>query len=776
VAAAYTGLSSIHTILGNWSRVLYYAERSFGAVPDPDELTRYRYLIQRGIAYYEFGERDEARKSFAQALALAEKQGNQHGVSLANGELGLTAWRFDRDAAAALRHYDFAIEVARRIGVPDLQVAWLVNSGSALRDTGRPDEALRRYRLALEVEEKTGHRRLVPLALKNIGQVLARRGEREEAERNLLEALRIADELNSTKTRWESRMELGLLYASTDADRARRYFSESLDLLEEQHAGVLLESFRAGSFAQALEAYDPYDHFIEFLLDRGKASEAFVIAERSRARAFLDTLAAAREQLAETAPPDFVEAERDLLARISTRQARLRAGTLDAAARREAAAEVERHEEELTRLRVKLATDRPALAHARYPRLPTVDDLRSQVLREGEALALFFLGRERSALWIATRGGLQLARLPGRDRIQALVRPYLEAIQSPDSREDRRTAAAIFSTLGLDRLASAAGYGGRLTVVPHGILSYLPFETLVDGQGRYLVERHAISYAPSAASYAYLRSGARSGGRFGGLLAVGNPKLASGGAPPAAERGVPLQAVGRLKPLEHAHDELRRVASLFRPASRVLELERATEKSLAESSPERMTILHFATHGLIDERRPERSALALTAGGDGEDGILQMREVYGLRLNAALVTLSACQTALGKDVTGEGIVGLSRAFFHAGANAVLASLWSVNDASTAKWMEKFYGEVRRGEPLGSAAQRAKTAFLASDSKLAHPYFWAPFILTGDATAVVPRPPTDYRIVALAVLGIAAAPLALLIARARRRRNGAAPTG
>src|SRR5207249_2990709 len=113
-------------------------------------------------------------------------------------------------------------------------------------------------------------------------------------------------------------------------------------------------------------------------------------------------------------------------------------------------------------------------------------------------------------------------------------------------------------------------------------------------------------------------------------------------------------------------------------------------------------IVHFATHALFDEERPERSGLALTAVPPASDGLLQMREVYGLKLHAALVTLSACQTALGQNVTGEGLIGLSRAFFYAGANAVMASLWNVNDASTARLMGDFYATLSAGRPIDEA--------------------------------------------------------------------------
>jgi CHAT domain-containing protein len=248
----------------------------------------------------------------------------------------------------------------------------------------------------------------------------------------------------------------------------------------------------------------------------------------------------------------------------------------------------------------------------------------------------------------------------------------------------------------------------------------------------------------------------------------------------ATERALSPHHVGLLKPLAHAHAELSGVAALFRPRSRVSELERATEQALRDDvTLERASIVHIATHGLIDEASPDRSALALTATAP-DDGLLQVREIYGLRLRAALVTLSACRTALGKDVTGEGMVGLTRAFFYAGAGSVLASLWNLNDQAASQWMTRFYGEVRRGAPIDRAAQRAKLAFLTGDPRLRHPYYWAPFVLSGDAGVTIPPvlsavagPPSRavrQAIGAALLLGTAAG---YVIVQRKRRRTGAA---
>jgi CHAT domain-containing protein len=164
----------------------------------------------------------------------------------------------------------------------------------------------------------------------------------------------------------------------------------------------------------------------------------------------------------------------------------------------------------------------------------------------------------------------------------------------------------------------------------------------------------------------------------------------------------------------------------------VLHGHNATERALAASGADRAAVVHFATHGLIDEAEPERSALALAARPPHEDGILQVREIYRWRLSAALVTLSACDTALGREIAGEGLFGLSRAFFAAGASAVVASLWSVDDESTALFMRHFYGALHAGSDIDAAARSARLAMLGEGGRYAHPYYWSPFIVSGHA--------------------------------------------
>jgi CHAT domain-containing protein len=746
---AYKRISDASSGLGDVLGMMHYARLAIDTHPHPTDRMRLQYQDTLGWSYMELRERDKAFGELEQGLALARRVGDDEMISTFHYDLGMASMRLDRDVNKALEYYAESLRLARRRKDTQAIVNVLNGAGNALRSARRWQEAERNYLEAVALTRQ-------PFLLKNLGIVYRETGRAREAEAPLLEALEIADRQGAMRARWQARKELGTLLRDSDPERAARYYEECLELLEGRGNNVLLEGWSAGALAGELQiADDPYDLYVELLLKQGQAEKAFGVAERARARAFLDTLTGSREALAATVSSDYVRAEREALRAISERQAALRRGGLAAARENELTAEVRRQEERLTALRLQLSAAHPEVAHARYPRLPTASEVRDKVLAPDELLLEYFVGAERTTLWVVRRGGLEVVRLPGPKHLEPVVRAYLDALTIPES-DPARAGRAVAEIL----LPPAAAITGakRVLVVPHGILHYLPFETLPLGDGRLLVEAAAVAYAPSAASLAYLRSRPRPAP--GGVVAIGNPVFAGAGA--AEERLAALRSVGFLKPLPWSGREIGALAASY-SGTRVLEQERATEPALRQSDLEHAAILHFATHGFVDEQTPERSGLALSVA-PGSDGILQTREVYGLRLQASLVTLSACQTALGKQVAGEGVLGLSRAFFHAGARAVMASLWNVNDASTSEYMQRFYAALREGEAADAAARSAKLSFL-TDARLRHPYFWGAFVVSGDAAASVRVRTPRYRYgPAVGLVLLAAMPVGLLLRR------------
>jgi CHAT domain-containing protein len=212
--------------------------------------------------------------------------------------------------------------------------------------------------------------------------------------------------------------------------------------------------------------------------------------------------------------------------------------------------------------------------------------------------------------------------------------------------------------------------------------------------------------------------------------------------------------------LKYSGLETEKIAALFKPGRReVFERDQASEEVLKKQDLADFKIIHFATHAIIDDKKPARSAIVLALDQDpAEDGLLQMREVFNLKLNAELVTLSACQTGLGQLIRGEGIEGLSRAFFYAGASSVLLSVWAINDQASYQLLERFYFHLRSSDTIMDALRKAKLDLIDS-GVLSHPYYWGGFIVTGEADRIVfPRRMNKWIIVTLSLC----AGLAILI--------------
>jgi CHAT domain-containing protein len=312
----------------------------------------------------------------------------------------------------------------------------------------------------------------------------------------------------------------------------------------------------------------------------------------------------------------------------------------------------------------------------------------------------------------------------------------------------------------------------RIIVVPDGMLNSLPFESLpVPGPApRYLAEDLTISYAPSATVLVEL---ARSADPRRNLTPRGAAALLVF-ADPRVPRAL-LRANGEVDgsrfdtaPLESARAEARAVFEYGGAGSELRVGSEASERFVSSVPLERFGVVHFATHALLDERVPSRSALVL-ADSDGEngDGLLPAREIYRLHLWSELVVLSACQTARGRILPGEGVQGLSQAFFHAGARSVVASLWNVSDRRTADLMAGFYEHLARGEPKASALQAAKLDLLRREPGLS-PRYWAAFVLIGEPSGTIPLDRATHTVRRGLGIGAAVAILLAVLAISWRR--------
>jgi CHAT domain-containing protein len=372
---------------------------------------------------------------------------------------------------------------------------------------------------------------------------------------------------------------------------------------------------------------------------------------------------------------------------------------------------------------------------------------------DGNTLLLeYSLGERRSFLWLVSPEQVSMYALPGRTEVERAVHRFREQVVRP--RRPWRTQAAALTRMLLGPVAGRLGRK-RLVISGDGALHYVPFAALPDPQrpGQPLSATPELVRLPSASVLAALRREVSQDTPLRASAVVfADPVYHRDDARVEASEPLPgrmdadtaiaraasdlqLDAESRLPRLIFTREEAKSIASFARPGAAELNLDfEARRDAVLALDSSRARVLHFASHALINNVHPELSGIVLSLvdrKGNGLDGFLRLHEIFNLHLSAALVVVSACESGLGKEVRGEGLVGFTRGFFYAGAPRVLVSLWRVNDEATAAMMKHFYRAMfSMGRSPAAALRSAQTA-MRGDPRWNSPYYWAGFVLQGE---------------------------------------------
>ncbi|HEY6806990.1 MAG TPA: CHAT domain-containing protein [Pyrinomonadaceae bacterium] len=489
-----------------------------------------------------------------------------------------------------------------------------------------------------------------------------------------------------------------------------------------------------------------YREWVDLLVQLGKVDEAYNAYEASRAQR-LAGLIHARHTGALVGDSETQKKTRALNDSIIAMRTRLLSPALNRQQRESLEQELLELEEDLTekRLQAELAHPGQRLFFA----TPTdLQKLQSQ-LGENDLVLETCLGEDRSFVWLISHNTYSLEILPGRGNIEEKVRPYLSEIsvapshlhlQSSINRQ-RAMGTELFKIL-VGKLATQLRPNTRLLIIPDGVLNQLPYESLVHDD-HFLIEDVEVSYLPSAGLLDLLRQAeAKSvnGPYRMDLLAFGDPLFQKDWKASVRRKGTRASAatenvladwdLSKLESLPRTRDEVEYIAKLLPTSRSHLYLgNESTEKAFKQEFLSNYKWIHLATHSLISERNPNRSAVILLPdSGGNEDGFLRATEITNLDLDCDLVTLSACETAHGQVSSGEGVIGLSRSFLVAGARSVLVSQWAVSDISTSQLMKDFYQRLVAKASKPAALREAKLRMIHSDSPTRHPYYWSPFVI------------------------------------------------
>ena len=576
---------------------------------------------------------------------------------------------------------------------------------------------------ALETAERTAPASATASeTLAHLGAVALASGGLDEAERRYAAALELQRAIAPG-----TRQEAEWVHALGNVSAARGRGDEAIDRWLE--AIAVLDGLR-GRLGGPVEAgagftslyHELYWAPLDALAARGRAEEAYLLSERFRAQAFLASLAGRDLDLAVDLSPELDRERRRLAALYDAtlRRVRTASGPLDSPARAQLRTELDqvRAQREENEGRVVAASPRQAALRLPHPAdaVATLAALPTRTL-----MLAYVLGPERSWLFVLgpQKRPVVAIQLPtGLPEFHRAVTEFRRLADHPGTREAGRLelAGATLSRLLLAPAAERLRDADHLLVVPDGPLHLLPWAALPEpaiasaAGAEPLVARRAVSLAVSATALRELRAATSKGSRQ--LVAFGDP--------------LPSTAGPELPPLAGSRDEVAQVGELFGKRASVFVGAQATEARLLAEAPT-ATRLHLACHAVVDPALPLESGLVLSPATD--NGLLQVWEIYErLRMSADLVTLSACDTALGREMGGEGILGLTRAFHFAGARSVIGSLWKVSDRSTTDLMTAFYRHLLAGASKSEALRRAQLELWRGTDR--HPFHWAGFQLHG----------------------------------------------
>jgi tetratricopeptide (TPR) repeat protein len=743
-----------------------------------------------GAVYRSLGENQRALDFYAQALTLSRAVGDRGGEAITLNNIGFVYYSLG-EKRKALDFYTQALPLLRLVGDRRVEATTLNNIGAAYYSLGEKRKALDFYDQALPLQRAAGDSGGEASTLSNIGAAYDSLGEKRKALNYYNRALKLQREVGDRDGEGAT---LGnIAYAERALgrfDESRSHVEAALRIIESLRAKIVSQELRASYFATKQRRYEFYIDLLMQMHEQypagGHDATALEVSERARARSLLESLTEARADIRRGADPILIAQERSLQQRLNAKAEealKLSANGADETRLAMSRREMDALTVELQQVQTQIRQTSPRYAALTQPQPLNVAEIQQQALDADTLLLEYSLGDERSFLWAVTPTSINSYELPRREAIEAAARRVYELLSDTsgvktqmagpgDARLKEAGGKYLEAASGLSRtlLGPVAGQLGkkRLLIVADGMLHYVPFGALPDpnslkesdGIWQPLLVEHEIVNLASASTLAVLRrelAGRKPAAKTLAVLAdpvfsTDDERIRPGArrsAPQTAQSDPLNESVARIlfqiAGAEPGALRIRRLPFTRQEAERILPLApagaemkalsfRANRETAMSDQLSQYRYVHFATHGLADSERPELSTIVLSLydeQGRPQDGFLRAHEVYNLNLPAEMVTLSACETGLGKLIRGEGLLSLTRGFMYAGAARVVVSLWSVSDRATAELMTKFYRRALVEGERPAAALRAAQVEMWRDKRWERPYYWAAFTLQGE---------------------------------------------
>ena len=745
-AGVLAGIGQIYETLGQWKNAVTYWNRAFELFQEMGfKLAALDMLLGVGELQLKARELDKAQGIFETALELSDELSTQRMRVAALRFLGQTYQAKD-NLEKALEYFQRTLSGIREEEWRQLEARVRCDIGETLERLGKPHKAQEEYTEALSLSRSAGDPMIEALANYHLARLLADDGNPAEAMRHIEQAVHLAESLRSQVMSRDM--------AAYYLDSSHRYYELQIELLM-QPSGAVPE---------------------------GNAAEGLKVSEQARARSLLDNLSEARVDIRKGIDPELLSDERAIGAALDERVALLME-VMSAESRDPRIPSLEQEIRELSRrydqLKSEIRSKNPHYASLTQPRPLAVAAIQEHVL-DGDTLLLeYSLGERKSFLWLLSRQSISSYELPSRAEIERNVRKLYELLTSRHRRPDesvrdyrlrirkadsdyeeaaQRLSQMLIGPVG-DRLGSK-----RLLIVSDGALQYVPFGLLPISSGKEkptpLIVDHEVILLPSASTLAALRNETihRTPARQT-IMVLADPvfdrddsritnSYQKENKAPAAKP--PLEASSSSRAIEArwldggklslprlimSRREAEEIIGVVPPGSSRLAVDFEASRETATSAEiSNYQYLHFATHAVVDGTNPSLTGIFLSMvdeRGHPQNGFLRLQDIYNLEIGSELVVLSACDSALGEELRGEGLMGIARGFMYAGAKSVIASLWKVDDEATMELMSRFYRKMFRENRSPSDALRQAQIEMMQQSGWSSPFYWAAFTFQGE---------------------------------------------
>jgi CHAT domain-containing protein len=759
VAGSLVGMSSAYQKLGDRQQALNSLNQALPIFQNIGASAQEAFTLNNmGIVYDLLGETEKALDYYNKSLGIKEKMGLDSGSTLLNigaAYIALANWE------TAFDYFNRSLKVAKETGNISLQITALNNLGEFYQNSENWQKALEIYQEILPITQKAGFRSDEAMIIHNLGKIYFAKKDVAKAQELYDRSLAIVKELD------QKSLEVNILYSLAVLERERGDFNRAIDrietainIIENRRSKIGSQELRASYFAIVQKYYELY---IDLLMQlhqqnptKGYNAMALHASERTRARSLLELLTEANANIRQGVDPKLLEQEQKLQQQLNNfdhQKHQLLSTQRTQQQVDEIKQKIDTVLTQLDQLKAQIRTTSPRYADLKYPQPLILKEIQQQVLDDDTLLLQYSLGKDRSYLWIVSKNSITSHILPKRSDIEAAAQTFRQSLTSS---EGKLETGLPLSQIILAPVASQLG-NKRLLIVGDGVLQYIPFAALPipTSPTTPLLVQNEIVTLPSASTLAIQRRQLQNRPTAAKTLAViadpifavNDSRLANSSPQPTPEtlsnyaltratRNLGLgDSANLFDRLPHTRTEAEKILALVPEAKRLQALDfnasrtKATDPNLGEYQ-----IVHLATHGLVDPVNPELSGIVLSLfdqQGKSQDGFLRLHDIFNLNLPVELVVLSACETGLGKEVKGEGLVGLTRGFMYAGSRRVVVSLWSVNDAATSELMAKFYQKLLQGGQNPLQALREAQLEMWNSPNRQSPYYWAAFTVQGD---------------------------------------------